>query len=182
MKLIYNLCLFIRKAIHKLMVMPILKSALNECGRNVYIGRNCDITYKNITIGSNSSIGERALFLSTKAKIIIGNNVMLAPQVTMITGNHRINIIGKFMSDITDDEKEPDDDLDIIIQDDVWIGANSTILKGVIVGIGSVIAAGSVVTKDIDPYCIYGGVPAKKIKERFNEEQIALHQELLNKK
>lgn len=55
----------------------------------------------------------------------------------------------------------------VIINDDVWIVANVTILKGVKIGEGSVIAAGSVVTKDVEPYCIYGGVPAKKLKHRF---------------
>jgi virginiamycin A acetyltransferase len=61
---------------------------------------------------------------------------------------------------------------DVIIEEDVWIGSNSVILSGVNVGRGAVIAAGSIVNKDIPPYAIVGGVPAKIIKMRFTESQI----------
>ena len=67
----------------------------------------------------------------------------------------------------------------IHIEDDVWIGANAIILRGVKIGKGSVIAAGSVVTKDVERYCIYGGVPAKKIRQRFTDEQIEEHERTL---
>ena len=59
-----------------------------------------------------------------------------------------------------------------IIEDDVWIGCNATILQGVKIGTGAIVAAGAVVTKDVPPYAIVGGVPAKIIKYRFTEEQI----------
>ena len=61
---------------------------------------------------------------------------------------------------------------DIVIEDDVWVGVNVTILSGVKIGQGAIIAAGSVVTKDVEPYSIYGGVPAKLIKKRFDDEII----------
>ena len=61
---------------------------------------------------------------------------------------------------------------DIIIEDDVWIGYRSTILSGVHIGQGAVIAAGSVVTKDVPPYTVVAGVPAKNIKKRFPDEMI----------
>jgi len=175
MKIIYSIFILIKKVIHRFIIMPVIKSALGKCGKGVYIGRNCDITYHNTFIGDNSSIGDRALFLSTRAKIIIGNNVMIGPQVTIITGNHRIDIPGRYMVSIRDDEKLPENDQDVIIEDDVWIGANVTILKGVTVSTGSIIAAGSVVTKDVLPYSIYGGVPAKKIAPRFSEKDLEIH-------
>lgn len=59
---------------------------------------------------------------------------------------------------------------DIIIEDDVWVGINATIMSGVKLGKGSVIAAGSIVTKSTEPFGIYGGVPAKLIKYRFSEK------------
>lgn len=59
-----------------------------------------------------------------------------------------------------------------IIEDDVWIGTNTVVLEGIRIGRGAVIGANSVVTKDVDPYTIVGGVPAKKIKDRFDEETI----------
>ena len=71
------------------------------------------------------------------------------------------------MACVTDDEKLPENDLDVVFEGDNWIGASAIILKGVTIGKGSVIAAGSVVTKSIEPYTIVGGVPAKTIKKRF---------------
>lgn len=67
----------------------------------------------------------------------------------------------------------------VTIEDDVWTGANITILKGVTIGRGSVVAAGSVVTKSCPPYSIIGGVPAKIIKYRFTVEQVLEHERLL---
>jgi hypothetical protein len=61
---------------------------------------------------------------------------------------------------------------DIVIQNDVWIGAKSTIMSGVKISNGSVVGAGSVVTKDVPPYAIVAGNPAKVVKYRFSEEQI----------
>ena len=101
--------------------------------------------------------------------------------VTVITGGHRTDIVGRYMITVKDNEKRPEDDRDIIFEGDNWIGANSTILRGVTVGEGSIIAAGAVVTKDVPPYSIVGGVPAKVIKMRFTEEQIVEHKKLLGK-
>ena len=67
------------------------------------------------------------------------------------------------------------------IGDDVWIGHGAIILHGVNIGDGASVAAGSVVTKDVAPYTIVGGVPAKLIRYRFDENQIKLHQEMLNR-
>lgn len=79
-----------------------------------------------------------------------------------------------------DNEKIPQNDAAVVIEDDVWCGANVTILKGVIIGRGSVIAAGAVVTKSCPPYSIIGGVPAKIIKKRFTPDEIAIHEGILN--
>ena len=133
----------------------------------------------NISIGDNVSIGKYALVMSTIEKIYIGNNIMFAPNVTMITGGHRTNIIGRYMINIMEHEKMPEDDQDIILEGDNWIGANSTILKGVVVGEGSIIAAGAVVTTNVPPYSIVGGVPAKVIKRRFDLNEIDKHRKML---
>ena len=71
------------------------------------------------------------------------------------------------MISLTDKDKLPENDQDIVFEGDNWIGANATILKGVKIGYGAVVAAGAVVTKDVTPYAIVGGVPAKKIRNRY---------------
>ena len=73
----------------------------------------------------------------------------------------------------------PNQDAPVVIEDDVWCGANVTILKGVTIGRGSVVAAGAIVTKSFPPYSIIGGVPAKLIKMRFSPEEIERHEALL---
>lgn len=181
LRCIYIGCSFVNRALYKFIVMPIKKSMLGGCGKKVNIGRRSLLTYKNIYIGDNVSIGDSAMFLSTVAKVKIGNNVMFGPHVFIITGDHRIDFIGKYMIDIKEKEKLPENDMDVIVNNDVWIGANVIILKGVTIGEGSVIAAGSVVTKDVGPFSIYGGIPAKKIKDRFTTEQLIQHKRVLIK-
>lgn len=105
---------------------------------------------------------------------------MIGPQVSIITGDHKIDTVGKYMVNVSDDEKVPENDLPVVIEDDVWIGANSTILKGVTIGEGSVVAAGSVVTKNVPAYTIVGGVPAKIIKNRFTDDELKKHRKLKN--
>ena len=133
----------------------------------------------NIFCGNDISIGSDSLFMCTRARITIGDHVMFGPKVTVITGSHRTDIVGKYMKSVTEAEKRPEDDLDVLLEGDNWIGANVTILKGVTIGRGAVVAAGAVVTKDVPPYSIVGGVPAKVIKMRFDEETIEKHESLL---
>lgn len=156
------------------------KSKFHKCGTKVRIGRNSEFINKNISIGNNVYIGSRASFIASVAHIHIGSNVMFGPGVTIRGGDHRIDIVGKYMIDVKESEKLKENDQDVFIKDDVWIGCNATILKGVTIGQGSVVAAGSVVIKDVEPYSIYGGVPAKKLKDRFTKEEIKIHKEMLD--
>lgn len=149
-------------------VVPFLKCGFSSCGKSTSIGARCTfLGIENISVGNHVSIGQEACFFSTKAKIIIGDFVMMGPRVTIITGDHRIDIKGKCMAEVSDEEKLPENDKDVVIEDDVWVGANVTILKGVRISTGSVIAAGAVVVKDVPSYSIVGGTPAKIIKKRF---------------
>ena len=95
---------------------------------------------------------------------------MIAPRVTIVTGNHKFDIPGMYMQQINDSMKTKEDDVDIIIGNDVWIGTRSIILPGVKIGNGVIIGAGAVVTKDVPPYAIVGGNPAKIIKFRKQDE------------
>ena len=151
---------------------------LRGCGSNVrFSAQTSDFTYRNITIGNDVYIGPHALFLCTESQIFIGNKVLFGPHVTIIGGDHRITDVGRFIYDVLD--KHPEDDQDVHIEDDVWIGTNTTLLKGVTVGRGAVVAAGALVTKDVPPYAIVGGVPAKVLKYRFTPEQIQEHERQL---
>ena len=112
------------------------------------------------------------------AKIIIKGNCAIAEHLTIHTGNH-VRVIGKFVTDITEANKPKGFDEDVIIEKDVWIGSNVTILAGVHIGRGATIAAGAVVNKDVPPYSIVGGVPAKVIKFYWTIEDIIQHEEKL---
>lgn len=135
---------------------------------------------ENIYVGDNVALCEELQLLTTRAKIIIGNGVIVSSYTSIITGNHRTDLVGKYFRDIDEDvEKKQDDDQDVVIEDDVWIGTHAIILKGVRIGTGSVIAAGAVVTKDVPPYSIY--INSQKIFPRFTRDQIQEHERLIKK-
>ena len=106
--------------------------------------------------------------------------MLFGPNVTIRGGIHPYYVVGRFIYDISENEKNPNDDADVTIEDDVWIGCNVTILKGVTIGRGAIVGAGSVVTKKVAPYTIVGGVPAKKINNRFKTlAETILHDSIL---
>ncbi len=117
--------------------------------QNIVIGDFCGFNNNTILNGGKE-----------KAKLIIGNYVRVGPNVCIYVANHNIYDSGIPIVNQGYTEK------DVIIENDVWIGANSVILPGVHIGKGAVIGAGSVVTKNLPPYSICGGVPAKVIKQR----------------
>lgn len=154
-------------------------SKLYACGKDSILG-GMNSHYEgldNISVGENVKIPAGATIFSTNAKLKIGNNVLFGPNPTIITGDHRIDVIGSAIADVQ--TKLPENDQDVVIEDDVWCGANVTILKGVTIGRGSVVAAGSVVVHSCPPYSIIGGVPAKVLKYRFTPEQIREHEAIL---
>lgn len=124
---------------------------------------------KRIVLGNNVGIGPRCYFMSDT---IIGDKVMIGPNVAFLNSDdHNFNILGKTMWDSGRGDKGM-----IVINDDVWIGHGSIVLTPAEIGRGSIIAAGSVVTKDVLPYSIVGGSPAKMIKCRFSRNEIFEHE------
>lgn len=118
-------------------------------GERIEIGSHCLLNHNNV-LQAGKEFG----------KIKIGNYVHTGANVMIFAFNHSIDDID--VPSILQDYY----DADVIIEDDVWIGAGSVILAGTCIGKGSVIAAGSVVNKDIPPYSIAGGIPAKVLKTR----------------
>lgn len=109
------------------------------------------------------------------AKLVIGNFCSIAENVHFMLGSeHALNRISTYPFQVyfMGADREAISKGDIIVKDDVWIGRNALIMSGVNIGQGAVIAAGAVVTKDVPPYAIVGGVPAKVIRYRFEEEII----------
>lgn len=150
---------------------PIYKRAMKHCGKGVHLRpMSSDIRgWENLSVGDGTSIPKGAVFYCLLAPLTIGEKVIFGPRPTIITGDHRTDIKGRYIIDITNDEKLPENDMPVVIEDGCWIGANVTILKGVTIGRESIVAAGSVVTKSCPPFSIIGGVPAKVIKKRFEE-------------
>ncbi len=152
---------FKRKCIERYYV-----KSLNRCGEHIFIGEGCALNPpKNISIGDHVYFGKNCLIQSVHGEIIIGSHVMFGPGVNVHGGNHIIDNIG--YDDYMDRQiKNFGDDSPIVIEDDVWIGANAIILAGVHIGKGAVVGAGSVVTRDVTPYSVFCGVPAKFIRSR----------------
>ena len=140
-------------------------SLLKRHGDNVYIASSSDISWPNVVIGNNVYLGPNTRIMSTKANVILHDKIMFGPGVTLVTGDHRFDLVGRTMFSITEKDKLPENDTDIVIMSDVWVGANVTILKGVTIGEGSIVAAGALVVKNVPAYSIVGGVPAKVIRE-----------------
>lgn len=161
--------------------LPCLKKTFKTCGNNFTIAKGYLIAgNKNMSFGNNVYIGPQSILYSTLANIYIGNHVIAGPRLCVLTGDHRFNVIGEYIDLIDDHHKLPENDKDVIIEDDVWLGINVTILKGVTIGHGSVIAACATVVKDVPPYSIY--ITKDKIYPRFTKNEIVEHEKILNNK
>lgn len=138
--------------------------SLKNLKRDIYIMRGCKFeNYRKTKFGRWVFVNHDTVF-STPMGITVGDYVMIGPKCLFASVHHSFSDaqIPMIFQPVAMHE--------IVIEDDVWIGANVTILGGVRVGRGAVVAAGAVVNKDVPPYAIVGGVPAKLIKYRFPED------------
>lgn len=136
-----------------------VKLYIDRCGCDVDVGRKAKLTAK-LQLGDRSSVGD---FSHLQGDITIGNDVMMAPRCALIADNHRHSDLSRPMNTQGTTEQK------IIIGNDVWLGYGVIVLPGVTVGDGAILAAGAVVTKDVAPYSIVGGNPARLIKMRGGE-------------
>lgn len=136
----------------------LLKTTGINCSTSMRMISSARILFTNVSIGKDTFIGHQVLIsCNENYKVIIGNNVDLAPRVCIISGSHRIDMDGAHSAGELNGA-------DIIIEDGVWIGANTTVLPGVTIGKKAVIGAGSIVINDIPPFSIAVGNPCKPIK------------------
>jgi acetyltransferase-like isoleucine patch superfamily enzyme len=174
LRLIARILIFISK-IWRRIRMLILRWAFKKHGRHFIFDPNGFYSYENIEVGDDVTIGHGAVLLASDSCILLGNKVMFGPNVTIVGGDHNIAEVGRFMYDVH--EKKAGDDQDVVIEDDVWVGSGAIVLKGVRLGRGSIVAAGAVVRKDVLPYTIVGGVPAKMISHRYDDWETILNHE-----
>ena len=151
------------------------RNKYGHVGENVIISPPLYGDLENVYLYDYVSIASHAHLSTPNAKIVFKGNTAVAEHLSIHTGNHT-RIPGLFVTDINESNKPNGFDHDVIIEKDVWIGANVTILEGVTIGRGATIAAGAVVNKNVPPYCIAGGVPARVIKYYWTIDQILEHE------
>lgn len=118
---------------------------------------------EEIIIGNNCQINEDVYIQSAK----IGNHVLIAQNVSLLAVTHKF---GSTVKPIIEQGSTPVNP--VIVEDDVWIGRNVTVLPGITLGKGAIIGTGAVVTKDVPSYAIVGGVPARIIRYRTNDDEL----------
>jgi acetyltransferase-like isoleucine patch superfamily enzyme len=145
---------------------------LKHVAATAYIGRNVRV-FPDLKAGDYSFIGDQC---QINPHVTIGKYVLVAPQVAIVGGDHRYDIPGMPIIFSGRDETK-----DTLLEDDCWIGFRSIVMCGVTIGRGAIIAAGSVVTKDVPPFEIYGGTPARKLRDRFSlPEFVERHRTMLD--
>lgn len=127
-------------------------------GHHNYFGRNIDIRAPyNIVIGNNNAINKHVV-LDGRGGLTLGNNIDIAQDTLIWSEQH----------DYNDDYHKPIDK-QVVIEDYVWMASRTSVLPGITIGKGAVVASGAVVTKDVASMIVVGGVPAKKIGERHSK-------------
>ena len=174
-----------------------IKQALrNKLDKLFHINRRCEYGYmakdaylspdtivfskKNLFMYENTGIPGGAMILNPRSKFVIKRGSFSSYNLCVCPGNHA-SLIGKFKHDVTDamkDELFPDGryDKDIVVEEDVWMGINVTLLNGAHIGRGAILGAGCVVTGEIPPYAIAVGNPCQVKRFLFTPEEIIKHE------
>ena len=151
-------------------------SLFGHFGKNASLARPCDLKNpKNIYLYDFARIGCRSTIMTMgNSRFIMKRGCLTAEGLVVVTSNHRQHI-GQFLQGNNEDNEYKD----IIVEEDVWIGINVTLLAGAHIGRGAIIGACSVVTKEIPPYAVAVGNPAKVIKFKWSIDDILKHESML---
>jgi acetyltransferase-like isoleucine patch superfamily enzyme len=140
--------------------MYIYKKFIKKIGKNVVIAPNCSISHPyNLELGDNIFINIHCM-INAEGNLKIGSDTKIGPYTTIWTSNHDFSDTNRLI------REQGNRFAAVEIANDVWIGAQCTILAGVTIGRGAIVGAGAIVTKDVPAYAIVGGNPAKIIKMR----------------
>jgi chloramphenicol O-acetyltransferase type B len=141
-----------------------------RCGKGAFFKKN-----ENILIGCNVFMGN---YVHISAPCVIKDDVLIASYIAFVGGDHRFDMPGVLINEGGRDITRP-----IIVEEDVWIGHGSIVRTGVTIHRGAIVAAGSLVLQSIPPCTIYGGRPAKHIKDRFEtSKEKDIHLSFLEKR
>lgn len=157
---------------HAMMTFKRSRYGLKHVSKTFFMSGKSLIS-KDFVAGEYSFVGDGCRI---GPKVQIGKYVMFGPNVAIVGDDHRFDIAG---TPIIFSGRPPL--RSTVIGDDAWIGFGTVIISGVTIGRGAIVAANSVVTKDVPPYTIYAGSPAKKIKDRFSDQDLVVHDEMLAK-
>ncbi|MCA9185312.1 MAG: CatB-related O-acetyltransferase [Pirellulaceae bacterium] len=143
------------------------KYRFKSVGENFTFTRGIRVVFPDTVVGNDVFIGHDC-YLGVQ-NLRIGNYVQLAPQVAITGGDHRFDIVGTpaVHTGLEAHYKIRTYQKGVTIGDDAWIGYGAIIMDGVTIGEGAIIGAGSVVTRDVPPYTIWVGVPARQLRNRF---------------
>lgn len=157
--------------IHAKALLLIQDSSKFNLGNGVFIGANTVLLcmddpkgeqgISKLSIGNGTSIGEMNNIRAAGGEIIIGQKCIFSQYITIVAANHLVSKDKHMIDQAWDTTKNS-----VVINDDVWIGSHSQIMPGVTIGKGAIIAAGATVTKDVEPYAIMVGSPAKLLRYR----------------
>lgn len=161
-----NFKIYVKKNINYILSLPfvtpdirwkLMKTLGNPDISSSYIEKYNNFTGFNTSVGEGTFINQGSYFDST-APVVIGKSVGIGPRCTFLTGSHQIGPANARIEGGANHAA-------ILVEDGCWIGGNVTILPGVTVGKGCVVAAGAVVTQDCEPNGLYAGVPARRIRD-----------------
>ena len=151
-------------------------SDIGSIGVGCQIAPYSTLVLKNMFLSDYVMIQDHVNFISRNGKLFVGKYSVISAGCTIIPGEHHLKVGMPFY--INAKYHIEDEEHDIVIKEDCWIGASSVLLPGISIGRGAIIGAGSIVTKNVLPYTVVAGNPARLIAMRMKKEDVLKHEEI----